>query len=218
MAGGEARWALGGDGRDLRGERSARQPQDPWKPIGEGGCSREGRARPAVPRSRKFRMPGGRRARGGSWRGRWSVRAWRKMGRGVVEAVAEARWLVRVARWCGGASGLRGMRECAGGVGERKWRLWLGVGFGKGVVMAVPAARRAAPAEWAAAGAACLRASWREQVKSVSGGCTLEIFARLASPCTRCISRKSRYVETPTSAILKKKSKKCQAISKQILP
>ena len=167
MAGGGARWALGGDGRDLRGERAAGQPQHPWKPIGEGGWWWKWRARPAVPRSRKFRMPGGRRARGGSWRRRWSVCAWKKMGRGVVEAVAEARWLVCVARWCGGASGLRGMRECAGGVGERKWRLWLGVGFGKGVVMAVPAARRAAPAEWAAAGAACLRASWREQVERV---------------------------------------------------
>ena len=65
---------------------------------------------------------------------------------------------------------MRGMRECAGGVGERKWRLWLGVGFGKGVVMAVPAARRAAPAEWTAAGTACLRAEAVRQVERVGFG------------------------------------------------
>ena len=96
--------------------------------------------------------------------------AWTEMGHGVVEAVAEAQWLVCVARCGGGASGLRGMRECGGGAGEQKWRLWLGVGFGKGVVMAVSAARRAAPAEWTVAGTACLRAEAVRQVKRVGSG------------------------------------------------
>ena len=92
------------------------------------------------------------------------------MGRGVVEAVAEAQWLVCVAWWCGGASGLRGMRECGGGAGERKWRLWLGVGFGKEVVTALLFARRAARDGWAVAGAAVLSVEAVRQVKRVGSG------------------------------------------------
>ena len=65
---------------------------------------------------------------------------------------------------------MRGMRECAGGVGGRKWRLWLGVGFGKEVVTAFLFARRAARDGWAVAGAAVLSAEAVRQVKRVGFG------------------------------------------------
>ena len=92
------------------------------------------------------------------------------MGRGVVEAVAEAQWLVAW-RWArGGTSDLRGMRECGGGAGEPKWRLWLGVGFGKEVVTALLFARRAARDGWAVAGAAVLSVEAVRQVKRVGSG------------------------------------------------